>query len=58
MALSDVKDKMESAGIHIIPVEGSADRDNAKGLIFAGKIQDYIEALKVLKSDVVFFGSS
>ena len=54
MHLNDLKDKLRSAGLYPIHIEGSADKDDARGLAFVGELEGYIEAVRALNINAVF----
>ncbi len=57
MGVVEVKEKLLSVSIHTIQIEGSADRDDAKGFIFIGSLDEYVTALRTLGVSFVFLAS-
>ncbi|MGD0591459.1 MAG: hypothetical protein ABSA44_11800 [Bacteroidota bacterium] len=54
MDTKDILQSISSHGLHPIPVEGDADKENAQAPIFQGTLEDYFIAAKVLEAKAIF----
>jgi hypothetical protein len=54
MTSSELMQRIKSAGLYPIPVEGSSDRDVTPDLMFSGSLEDFFEASKALGATVMF----
>ena len=57
MTLDTITTKLVSEGFFPIRVEGSTNRDNSRGLIFVGDLDEFVRAAKALKAEVIFVTS-
>lgn len=54
MITSELMQRIKSAGLYPIPVEGRTTRDETPDLIFSGSLEDYFAAAKALGATVMF----
>ena len=55
MITSELIQRIKSAGLYPIPVEGGATRDEPTDLMFSGSLEEFFEAAKALGVTVIFF---
>lgn len=58
MITSELIQRIKSAGLYPIPVEGGATRDEPTDLMFSGSLEEFLEAAKALGATVIFFSVS
>jgi len=54
MITSELMERIKSANLYPIPVEGGTVRDETPGLMFSGSLEDFFEAAKALEATVIF----
>jgi hypothetical protein len=54
MTLDAITAKLNSEGFFPIRVEGDPDKDEGRGLVFVGDLDEFIRAAKALKVEVIF----